>query len=209
MFMSTISRVLCAWFAFLLPCYATFKALSHRPISEPDLHKWAMYWAVIGAFVAFEYLAEWLISWLPFYWEIKTIFLLFLSLPQTQGSTYVYNTYLQPFLLRNETDLDAGIVTIQRNILTFIQGKLSAAWDLVVSNRNAQTQSANPGMGAPSQLSWFLSTDVWRSAMNLVQASSSRADAYESTLATPLQNKNAAPSDIPSNPPFPTPQHYQ
>lgn len=52
-----------AWFAFLLPCYGTFKALSHRPLSEPDLQRWSMYWAVIGAFVAFEYLAEWLISW--------------------------------------------------------------------------------------------------------------------------------------------------
>ena len=94
-----------AWFAFLLPCYSTFKVLSHQPVSEPDIQKWAMYWSVIGAFVAFEYLAEWLISWqvifpplapcdhltlallpsrLPFYWELKTAFLLFLSLPQTQ-----------------------------------------------------------------------------------------------------------------------------
>lgn len=52
-----------AWFAFLLPCFSTFKALSRRPLSEPELHKLAMYWAVIGAFVAFEYLAEWTISW--------------------------------------------------------------------------------------------------------------------------------------------------
>ena len=75
---------------------------------------------------------------LPFYWEIKTVFLLFMSLPQIQvhlssfsfvdhithttrpkGSTYVYTTYLQPFLLQNETDLDAGIVGIQRNIPFF------------------------------------------------------------------------------------------
>jgi hypothetical protein len=52
-----------AWFAFLLPCYATFKALSNRPLSEPDLHKLSMYWATIGAFVAFEYTLEWTISW--------------------------------------------------------------------------------------------------------------------------------------------------
>ncbi|KJA25865.1 hypothetical protein HYPSUDRAFT_160465, partial [Hypholoma sublateritium FD-334 SS-4] len=130
MFMSTASRLLSAWFAFLLPCFSTFKALSRRPLSEPELHKLAMYWAVIGAFVAFEYLAEWTISWLPFYWEIKTLFLLYLSLPQTQGSTYVYTTYLQPFFARNEADLDAGIIAIQRNVVTFIQGKLSGIWDL-------------------------------------------------------------------------------
>jgi len=52
-----------AWFAFFVPCYATFKSLSSRPISEVELQKWAMYWSVIGAFVAFEYVAEWFISW--------------------------------------------------------------------------------------------------------------------------------------------------
>ena len=52
-----------AWFAFFLPCYATFKVLSHRPINEAELQKHAMYWSVIGAVVAFEYIAEWLISW--------------------------------------------------------------------------------------------------------------------------------------------------
>lgn len=121
----------------------------------------------------------------------------------------MYATYLQPFLLQNETDLDAGIITIQRNILIFIQGKLSVAWDLVwsVSNRNTQTQSANPAAGAP-QLSWFLFSDVWGSAMNLLQASS-RADANHSTLTTPPQNKDAAASEFPSTPAFPTPQLHQ
>ncbi|KAF8973567.1 TB2/DP1, HVA22 family-domain-containing protein [Flammula alnicola] len=90
MFMSTISRLLSAWFAFLLPCYATYKALSSRPLSEPDLHKWSMYWSVIGAFIAFEYVAEWMVSWLPFYWELKTLFLLYLSLPQTQVHRFVF-----------------------------------------------------------------------------------------------------------------------
>ena len=52
-----------AWFAFFIPCYATFKTLSNRPISESELQKWAMYWSVIGAFVAFEYVTEWFISW--------------------------------------------------------------------------------------------------------------------------------------------------
>jgi hypothetical protein len=52
-----------AWFAFFIPCYGTFKTLSNRPISESELQKWAMYWSVIGAFVAFEYVTEWFISW--------------------------------------------------------------------------------------------------------------------------------------------------
>ena len=52
-----------AWFAFLLPSYATWKALAHRPVSEPDLERWCMYWAVVGAFVAFEYVTGWILDW--------------------------------------------------------------------------------------------------------------------------------------------------
>ena len=47
----------------MLPSYKMFKALKHRPVSEPELERWAGYWAVIGAIVAFEYAAEWAISW--------------------------------------------------------------------------------------------------------------------------------------------------
>src|SRR5258706_9643489 len=44
-----------AWFAFFLPCYATFKVLSHRPVDAAELQKYAMYWSVISTVVAFEY----------------------------------------------------------------------------------------------------------------------------------------------------------
>jgi len=89
MFMFIFSRLLAGWFTFLLPSYSTFKALKERPLREQEIERWTSYWVVVGAVVAFEYTAEWLLSWLPFYWEIKTLFLLFLSLPQFEGSTYL------------------------------------------------------------------------------------------------------------------------
>jgi receptor expression-enhancing protein 1/2/3/4 len=42
---------------------ATFKALRQRPLNEQELEKWASYWTVVGILVAFEYTAEWLLSW--------------------------------------------------------------------------------------------------------------------------------------------------
>jgi receptor expression-enhancing protein 1/2/3/4 len=147
--------LLSAWFAFFIPCYATFKALSNRPISESELQKWAMYWSVIGAFVAFEYVAEWFISWLPFYWEVKTLFLLFLSLPQTQGSTYIYTAYLQPLFSRNEHHLDA----IQQNMLAFIQAKLATLWTMV-------GKKLPQGQAATSTANWPFTSSTWSSVLN-------------------------------------------
>ncbi len=65
-----------------------------------------MYWVCVGGLVAFENVAQWLVSWyvkrsyfhtsqtpyklrvvrFPFYWEARTILLLFLALPQIQVS---------------------------------------------------------------------------------------------------------------------------
>ncbi|KAF9076109.1 TB2/DP1, HVA22 family-domain-containing protein [Rhodocollybia butyracea] len=143
---------LCSWFAFCLPCFATYKTLSARPIVEADVERWCMHWSVVGAFVGFEYLAGWFISWLPFYWEMKTVFLLFLSLPQTQGSTFVYKSYMQPFFTKNEKEIDAGIISIQSNIFTFVQTRLYGLWELLWSVLNKTPAAGQPpNQGANGQ----------------------------------------------------------
>lgn len=46
---------------------------------------------------------------IPFYTPAKTLFLLYLSLPYTQGSSYIYTNHLHPFLLANEPEIDLKI----------------------------------------------------------------------------------------------------
>lgn len=224
MLMSFLSHILCAWFAFLLPSYETFKALSHRPLSEPQLQRWSMYWSVVGAFVAFEYAAEWLISWLPFYWEIKTIFLLYLAFPSTQGSTYIYTSYLQPFFARNEADLDEGIAQIQTNVLTFIRTRLAALWETIfnmLTKQQSATSSGSPGTpppngtaSAPAGLQTVFS--LWNtygpSVLNTFgsKGSSAVASASSSSVNTSgLGAQQRSPVHTPSaSPSFPEPQHF-
>jgi len=110
-----------------------------------------MYWSVVGAFVAFDYLVGWLISWFPFYWELKTLFLLFLALPQTQGSTYIYQNYFRPFLAQHESALDEGIIAFNKNAFGFVQSKLTDLVNYVLKSASNQGgQVAAPG-GAPNQ----------------------------------------------------------
>ncbi|KAG6830300.1 hypothetical protein H0H92_001378 [Tricholoma furcatifolium] len=106
--------------------YATFKALSSRPLSETNLRRWSAYWIVVGIFVAFERLAESFVTWLPFYWEIKIAFLSFLALPQFQGSTYIYNAYVEPLFVNYESDLDAGVFPVLCKIMVSLQPHLIA-----------------------------------------------------------------------------------
>ncbi|KAI0307679.1 TB2/DP1, HVA22 family-domain-containing protein [Multifurca ochricompacta] len=144
MFTFLISRLLTGWFAFLLPSYSTFKALRQRPLDEREIDRWTHYWILIGTIITFEYTAEGLLSWFPFYWETKTFFLLFLSLPQFEGSTYVYKSYLEPFLVQNESDIDAGIASARNETLQFIQSRLSALWDILYSLLSKTPVTPNP-----------------------------------------------------------------
>ncbi|KAF8913024.1 hypothetical protein CPB84DRAFT_1760154 [Gymnopilus junonius] len=141
--------------------------------------------------MAVESVAEWLVSWLPFYWELKTVFLLFLALPQTEGTTYIYNACLQPFFSRNEAEFDAGIIRIQQNVLSFLQEKLTGLWNSIwaISTRNPQSHAASPAAAAGSQWSWLLSADAWRSALNVLQPTTN-----PSSTAPPSRPQNARSS---------------
>ncbi|KIM88544.1 hypothetical protein PILCRDRAFT_813488 [Piloderma croceum F 1598] len=234
MLMSLISNVMSAYFAFLLPCYSTFKALAHRPVSEPDLERLSMYWTVVGAFVAFQYTAEWLISWFPFYFEIKTLFLLFIALPQIQGSTFIYQNYLQPFFSKNETELDAGISSFQNHIWVFVQTRLSGLIDIIwslVNKTPASRQPAAPGTSQqPSSATGGFTMDsalgLWKTYGPAVLGGISHSSGNASSTSAPqpnaFPNAERMPSDsyissIPAGTPnshssaapsFPEPQHF-
>ncbi|KAH9948237.1 TB2/DP1, HVA22 family-domain-containing protein [Amylocystis lapponica] len=165
MLLSFVSNVLSAWFAFLLPSYATWKAVSHRPVSEQEFERWAMYWSVVGAFVALEYAAGWLISWIPFWWETRTLFLLFLALPQTQGSTWIYVNVLTPYLTPREAGIDAGIVAAQTNILTFIQGRVAklsqSLWAVATQSSAAGASGAGPAAAGAAPDPFSVAKGLW------------------------------------------------
>jgi receptor expression-enhancing protein 1/2/3/4 len=173
-------------------------------------------------------------SRLPFYWEIKTIFILFLALPQTQGSTLIYRAYLQPFFVRNEADLDAGIIAVQSNGFTFLQDRFSKAWDIVLGALkkvpNAGTHATNPGQpsASPTSLPWESAMGLWNQyGPYLMSAFQPRAPASQAPPFGPVTASTTSvqsggtpsaqhrppflstPSGLTPTVPFPEPQHFQ
>ncbi|KAI0672118.1 TB2/DP1, HVA22 family-domain-containing protein [Trametes maxima] len=140
-------RLISATTAFLYPGYASYKTLSQRPASEAELERWLMYWSVLGCIVAVEYVAEWLVSWLPFYYFLKTLFLLYLALPQTAGSAYLYQTHLRPFFAAHENQIDSALAQAKAHLYASLQRLLRRAWEHV-SGTVAQIQSQPGGLSA-------------------------------------------------------------
>jgi len=145
-----IFQLVSAWFAFLLPAFATYKALSRKDLDA--VQNLSMYWCTVGVLVGIEYTCGWFISWFPFYWEVKTLFLLFLALPQTQGSVWFYQSYLEPFFRQNEQELDHGILSAQSTLVTFVQSKFQTVWEAVwgIINKTPPGAQGPQRPGAPS-----------------------------------------------------------
>ncbi|KAG5652407.1 hypothetical protein H0H81_005101 [Sphagnurus paluster] len=211
------ARLISSVTAFIYPGYASYKTLSQRPASEEDLERWLMYWSVLGCIIGVEYVAEWIISWIPLYYTLKTLFLLYLALPQTQGSSYIYTTHLQPFFHAHETQIDAALASLKTRAVAFIQERARALWDAAAAAANLPSSqgqqphftpvggqgnagsAAPPSLGDPASGPAQLMGSLWRSYGPGIMASG--AALLSSATAAASKNTNSR-----SRPALTTPQ---
>ncbi|KAG9310390.1 TB2/DP1, HVA22 family-domain-containing protein [Chiua virens] len=80
-----------------LPAYLSFKALEHS--AQQDNVQWLTYWVIFGFMNFGESIALGLILYyVPWYFALKTVFVLWLQLPDVRGAQVVYTTVLKPVL---------------------------------------------------------------------------------------------------------------
>ncbi|XP_050770610.1 receptor expression-enhancing protein 4 isoform X1 [Gymnogyps californianus] len=103
-----LSRVIVLVFGMLYPAYASYKAVKAKNIRE--YVRWMMYWIVFALFMATETFTDLLISWFPFYYEIKMAFVIWLLSPYTRGASLLYRKFVHPTLSRKEKEIDAYII---------------------------------------------------------------------------------------------------
>ncbi|KIJ36896.1 hypothetical protein M422DRAFT_101142, partial [Sphaerobolus stellatus SS14] len=101
---------------FLYPTYASYKALSKRPASQDEIERWLMYWQLILSMLYSNDLNLLSSYRLPFYYPLKTLLLLYLVLPQTQGASYIYAAHVYPFLAARETEIDAQLARVKEHV---------------------------------------------------------------------------------------------
>ncbi|WVW86707.1 hypothetical protein I302_108761 [Kwoniella bestiolae CBS 10118] len=140
MLIALLSKWSCHVCSYLYPAYASYKALSHHPDSSPEamaqVERWLMYWAVVGTWTAVESVLGWTFTWLPFYSLIKTLIFLYLSLPQSEGSSYIYNNHLAPFFHEHESDIDAFLASLRSRASTALAGGVGWCWEKVKAQLN-------------------------------------------------------------------------
>ncbi|XP_035418615.1 receptor expression-enhancing protein 4 [Cygnus atratus] len=103
-----LSRAVLLVFGMLYPAYASYKAVKSKNIRE--YVRWMMYWIVFALFMATETVTDIFLSWLPFYYEVKMAFVVWLLSPYTRGSSLLYRKFVHPTLSRREQEIDTYII---------------------------------------------------------------------------------------------------
>lgn len=120
MMSSLLSRCLILVLGTLYPAYRSYKAIKNKDLREHV--KWMMYWIVFALFTTLETFLDIFVSWFPFYYEIKILFILWVLSPATRGSSILYKKVVHPMLISRENEIDELIEkTKVQGYSTFIQ----------------------------------------------------------------------------------------
>jgi len=102
------SDFLCNFIGFVYPAYASFKAIETK--QKDDDTKWLTYWVVYAVFSLVEYFTDIFLFWIPLYWFLKCVFLMYLMAPTSwNGSVTIYYKCIRPIALRHEKKIDSGL----------------------------------------------------------------------------------------------------
>ncbi|XP_030575181.1 receptor expression-enhancing protein 1 isoform X1 [Archocentrus centrarchus] len=102
-----ISRLVVLVFGTLYPAYSSYKAVKSKDVKE--YVKWMMYWIIFALFTTVEVFTDMFLCWLPFYYELKIAFVVWLLSPYTKGSSVLYRKFVHPTLSSKEKDIDEYI----------------------------------------------------------------------------------------------------
>lgn len=98
------AQLLCNTIGFIYPAYYSIKAIESG--DKLDDTKWLTYWVVFAVFSVFEFFSDMLVGWVPFYWLMKCLFLIWCMSP-LDGSTLIYKKLVLPVFKEKQTSIDS------------------------------------------------------------------------------------------------------
>jgi len=117
---------------WVFPAYRSFQAIETS--DKTDDTQWLTYWTVFGFVALVEFFSNIILYWVPFYYLVKTLFFLWLFLPQFKGAEVLYTRFLRPVLLQYSGDVDAGINKMKTKMQAAAKEGVSAVVDNMTKN---------------------------------------------------------------------------
>ena len=154
-FIGIFDRILTIIIGTAYPLYMSIKTVRRKLVEESDeneeeeeeeenendIIQWLSYWVIFSVFLNFENLFKFLLNYIPFYFFIKFIFLLFCYLPQFRLANYLYNVFIKRIFARYEkTVIDYSNKLVKKLTLNIepkiIKKSITMVNDKSKNNRN-------------------------------------------------------------------------
>jgi Protein involved in membrane traffic len=114
----------------LYPAYMSFKAIETK--EEEDDTLWLTYWVVFAAYNFADRFIDYLFFWVPFYFVIKLLVLVYMFFPQTRGAEKVYKIFIGPFFRQYQSSIDEALGFISEEA-KFVQSKAAEKAPHIIS----------------------------------------------------------------------------
>ncbi|XP_050387485.1 protein HVA22-like [Argentina anserina] len=82
------------------PLYASIMAMERGSSSKQEVEQWLAYWIMYALLSPLEMIFEPLLQWIPFWYEVKLVFMAWLVLPQFGGASFLYERFVRDHALR-------------------------------------------------------------------------------------------------------------
>ncbi|KAI5101890.1 receptor expression-enhancing protein 6 isoform X1 [Silurus meridionalis] len=149
------ASLICNLIGFVYPAYYSIKAIESPNKDDDTL--WLTYWVVYGFFGVGEFFLDIFLSWVPFYYLCKCLFLLWCMAPVPwNGSRLLYTRLVRPLFLRHESSVDSMVCDLSGTAISAAETVTREVLQTLVRNRTihpAETEAKQlPGPSVCTQL---------------------------------------------------------
>jgi receptor expression-enhancing protein 5/6 len=88
----------------LYPAIWSIKAIESK--DADDDKQWLTYWVVFAVFTFIDLFSGFILRFIPFYFFVKLLFLIWCFMPNTRGATFIYNHFIIKFYRKYERFFD-------------------------------------------------------------------------------------------------------
>ena len=132
------------------PAFWTIKSLEQNIIEEQK--KWLTYWVVFGSFIIVDMGSPVIVKFIPFYFVLKILFLIWLFMPGSNGCTIIYHLFVKKIFGYYEDKIDSYVVGAKdyandmfhdNNLKNFKKNKISGKKYMKEDKDNINNESDN------------------------------------------------------------------